>query len=814
MTRIQFYLLDIIYKTADSRPIIHLYGRTIDGKQICAIDTSFRPYFYAIPKSGAGAKDKIRKLELEYDHKKFHVVDVEVVSKYLIGQKKEALKIYVNLPKGVPLIKDILKDWDSIESVYEYDIKFTRRYLIDKGITPLSLIAVEGEIVSGKSKIPMIEIKGEPEISGESMQDMKVLAMDIETYNPRGKRSNPDKDPIIMIGLYSENFEKVITWKEFKTKETFIEFVKSEAELLERFKEAVESFKPDIITGYFSDGFDFPYILKRARKYKLEMDIGLDFSEPSLTGRAVAETKITGIIHLDIFQFIRRVISRSLKTDTYTLSAVTEELLGEQKAKVDIENLVEVWDKHLDELEAYCKYNLRDAQLTYDLCVKLLPNIIEFVKIIGLPIHDLTRMSFSQLVEWFIIKQTSNFNEIILNKPLFSQTEDRLKKSYQAAFVYEPKSGLYQNIAIFDFRSLYPSIIVSYNVSPDTMNCECCEEIQKAPLETKRIWFCTKKKGFLPSILEDLITRRMRIKEIIKKSGNEPLLAARSEALKVLSNSFSGYLGFYAARWYSIECIESATAWGRYHINKLIDTAKEKGFDVLYGDTDSVFLLMGEKTRGQAEAFLEHVNSRLPGLMELEFDGFYPMGIFVNVKFGAYGAKKKYALLDENNKITIKGFETIRRNWSLIAKETQKHVIKIILETGQAEKALGHVRDVIADLKNNNIPIDKVILHTRLQKELDDYGTISPHVAAAKLMQEKGIDVGTGSVIKFIIGKGAGKIRDRIKLPEDSTQQDYDPDYYINNQVIPSVERLFSVFGYSNEDFTGQKQSTLGSFVK
>lgn len=814
MTRIQFYPLDIIYKTADNRPIIHLYGRTADGKQICAIDTSFRPYFYAIPKSGTRIKDKIKKLELEYNNEKFCVVDAEMVSKEILGQKRDALKIYINLPKGVPLIKDILKDWDSIESVYEYDIKFTRRYLIDKGITPLSLITIEGEIVSGKSKVPMIEIKGEPEISGESMQDMKVLALDIETYNPRGKRSNPDKDPIIMIGLYSENYEKVITWKEFKTKETFIEFVQSESELLEKFKEAVEAFKPDIITGYFSDGFDFPYILKRARKYKLEMDIGLDLSEPHLTGRAVLETKITGIVHLDIFQFIRRVISRSLKTDTYTLSAVAEELLGEQKTKVDIEDLVEVWDKHLDKLEAYCKYNLKDAQLTYDLCVKLLPNIIEFVKIVGLPIHDITRMSFSQLVEWFIIKQTSNFNEIILNKPHFSQTEDRLKKSYQAAFVYEPKPGLYQNIAIFDFRSLYPSIIVSYNVSPDTMNCECCEEKQKAPLEKKRIWFCTKKKGFLPSILEDLITRRMRIKEIIKKNGNEPLLAARSEALKVLSNSFSGYLAFYAARWYSIECIESVTAWGRYHINKLIDAAKEKGFEVLYGDTDSVFLLMGEKTREQAEAFLEHVNSQLPGLMELEFEGFYPRGIFVSVKVGEYGAKKKYALLDENNEIIIKGFETIRRNWSSIAKETQKHVIKIILETGQAEKALEYVRDVIADLKNNNVPIDKVVLHTHLQKEIADYETISPHVAAAKLMQEKGIDVGAGSVIKFIIGRGAGKIRDRIKLPEDSAQQDYDSDYYINNQVIPSVERLFSVLGYSNEDFIGQKQSTLGSFVK
>lgn len=812
MTKIQFYPLDINYRVIDNKPVIYIYGKTTDGRQLCLIDDSFRPYFYVVPKQGTRLQDKIQKLELEYNNERFFVTDTEVDTKRVIGVETTVLRVYVNLPKGVPLIKDIVKDWEDVKAVYEYDIKFARRYLINKGMMPLSLTTVDAEQIPAKARVPVFRINGEPSTSEDSAKDLKILAVDIETYSPLGKRSDPDKHPVIMIGLYSEGFEKVITWKEFSTKERFIEFVKSEAELLERFKAVVGQFRPDIITGYFSDGFDLPYIRARAKKYRIGLDIGLDFSELQVRGRNSVESEIAGIVHLDIFQFIRRVISRSLKTDSLTLDAVSEELLGEEKNKVAIERLAEVWNKGMGELEDYCKYNLRDAQLTYDLCTRLMPNIIELVKIIGLPLFDITRMSFSQLVEWYIIKQAHAFNEIILNKPHFSQSEERLKRTYQAAFVYEPTPGLYENIALFDFRSLYPSIIVSYNISPDTMRCDCCEGRQPVPLENKYIWFCTKKKGFLPTIIEDLIARRARIKEIIKTSGRDGLLMARSEALKVLSNSFSGYLGFHAARWYSIESIESVTAFGRHHINKLINEAKAKGFSVLYGDTDSIFLKMDN--REKAEGFLEEVNSILPGLMELELQGFYPAGIFVSVKFGGYGAKKKYALIDDKENIIIKGFETVRRNWSLIAKETQRAVIELLLRTKKAQKAVEYVGGVINELRHNSIPIDKVVLHTQLQKEISQYETIPPHVAAAKLMQEKGIEIGPGSLIKFVVTRGRGRIREKIKLPEDVRQDEYDPDYYINNQVIPSVERLFLVLGCSKQDFLGQKQSTLESFAK
>jgi DNA polymerase Pol2 len=392
--------------------------------------------------------------------------------------------------------------------------------------------------------------------------------------------------------------------------------------------------------------------------------------------------------------------------------------------------------------------------------------------------------------------------------------KQRRSQTYTGGFVYEPKPGIYKDVVVLDFRSLYPTIIASHNISPGTLNCECCFEKELAPTETGKYWFCKKKKGFIPTIIEDLITRRMRIKEMIsKEKEKDPLLVAREQSLKVLANSFYGYLGFFNARWYSIESARSVTAWARHYIKTSMKKAEDEGFKTIYGDTDSLFVTLDGKTKDDALKFVEKINSKLPGVMELEFEGYYPSALFVSAKMSDAGAKKKYALLDDKGDVYIKGFETVRRNWSFIAKEVQRGVLDIILKENNPDKALEYVKSVISDLKSHEIPVEKVIIHTQLQKDIEDYASIGPHVAAAKLMRKKDIPVGPGSLIKFVVIKGEGRIRDKVKLAEDTKKDEYDPDYYINNQVIPSVNRIFNALGYEKDDLenhTGQKK--LGDF--
>ena len=807
--QLTFYPLDVSYKLKNDRAIIHIYGKTADGRKICVTDPNFQPYFYIKPKGDAHQLTKdLLNCRVPMNDDRAEVVDVKPIEKNLHGKPIKLLKVFTKLPQHVPIIKQEISTHPAVAECFEYDILFARRYVMDSDLTPLLSAKATGTFVTERSKVPIFEAEKIEAADEDLFPDMNLLAFDIETYNPDGKGMNTEKHPILMIALFGKNLKKVITWKRFPTINDNIEFVAGEFELISRFKELVEQAKPDIITGYYSDGFDFPYIIERARKYKIPLDLGLDHSTIDFNRRS-GEVKITGIVHLDIYQFIKKVLSRSLVTDSLKLDAVAAELLGERKHEIDIAKLAEDWDNGAA-LEKYCNYNLHDARLTYLLCQKILPNMEEMVKIVGLPLFVVSRMSFSQLVESYIFTQAKDYNEVAPNKPGYKEATKRRSQTFEGAFVFEPTPGLYSGVVIFDFRSLYPSIITSHNISPSSLRCDCCHDL----IPGQEDWFCQNKKGFLSAVLEDIITRRMRVTQIIKTSPEKnQLLQARSNALKLLANSFYGYLGFAPARWYSFESARSVTALGRYHINEVIKNATSSGFDVLYSDTDSLFIKLREKTKEDALRFVDAVNAHLPGLMELEYQGFYPAALFVSAKAGAFGAKKKYALLDEKGIVKIKGFEAIRRNWSIIAKEVQQTVLGIILKEKDNEKALQFVKDIVAQLRNRTIPVDKVVISTQLQKPIGAYGSIGPHVAAAQRMIARGITVVPRSIISYVIALGKGPLRDKTKLPDEIKDNDYDAEYYVNNQILPSINRIFDVLGIDVDEMVNKKQQqSLGKY--
>lgn len=811
---ITFFPLDVTYRIKNGKAYIYLYGKTADNKRICVTDPNFKPYFIIQPKSSAPLlSQELRSLRVPFRNDVAEVTDIQLLEKNFSGKTVQLLKVITRLPSHVPIIQDHLKGHPAIQDCFEYDIPFAKRYLMDTEMTPLLSTKATGTFITERSRVPVFEAERIEPSGEDSVKNLRVLSFDIETYNPGGKSVQAEKHPVIMVAFYGQDtnkeFRKAITWKRFKTTKEYIEFVEGEYELISRFKEVVEQYQPDIITGYFSDGFDFPYLEERAKKYKITLDLGLDHSPIDVNKRSNV-TQITGLVHFDVFKFVRRVLSRSLETDTYTLEAVSTELLGDHKHVVDLDSLAHVWDSKPEELEKFCDYNLHDAYLTFRLCEKILPNVEELTKIISLPFFTINRMSFSRLVESYIMKQCHSHNELIPNRPGYRDISTRRMQTYQGAFVFQPTPGLYENVVVFDFRSLYPSIITSHNISPGTLQCACCHE----PVPGENYWFCQKKKGFLPAVLENIIARRMRVKEIIKKTQEKnALLEARSEALKLLANAFYGYLGFAPARWYNIESARSVTALGRYHIHKVIDAAQKAGFTVLYSDTDSIFLKLEGKTKEEAQKFVERINADLPGLMELEYEGFYPAALFVSAKAGAFGAKKKYALLDEKGKLKIRGFETVRRNWSFIAKEVQEKVLGIVLKEKNPPKALEYVRDIIMGLRSHTTPIEKVVIFTQLQKPVDTYESIGPHVAVAKRMIERGMEAGPGTFIRLVITAGKGILRDRAKIPEEVSNNDYDADYYINNQIIPSVERIFAVLGIDITQTVAPKtQSKLGEF--
>ncbi|HNT60606.1 MAG TPA: DNA polymerase domain-containing protein, partial [Candidatus Bilamarchaeaceae archaeon] len=312
-----------------------------------------------------------------------------------------------------------------------------------------------------------------------------------------------------------------------------------------------------------------------------------------------------------------------------------------------------------------------------------------------------------------------------------------------------------------------------------------------------------------------LIDRRAAIKRELrsaeKDSPGHRALSARSHALKILANSFYGYLGYARSRWYSRKCAESVTAWGRMHILEAEEKAKASGFRVLYMDTDSLFLLLGEKGHEDALRFLEEVNRSLPEKMELELEGFYKRGVFVSKKAEERGAKKKYALLGEDGRIKIRGFELVRRDWSQAAKSTQRRVLEAILREGSKDRAVAIVRDVVGQLRSGNVPLEDLAIYTQMKKGLSDYDILSPELSAAQKAIKKGRAVEKGSIIGYVVTRKGKSISEKAELLEFAS--DYDPDYYINNQVLPAVLKILKELGADEYELThGGRQKGIGDF--
>jgi DNA polymerase I len=298
-----------------------------------------------------------------------------------------------------------------------------------------------------------------------------------------------------------------------------------------------------------------------------------------------------------------------------------------------------------------------------------------------------------------------------------------------------------------------------------------------------------------------LIDERTEAKKAYKREPDNKSLAAKSTALKILANAFYGYLGYPRARWYSRACASSVTAYGRFFITQTIEEAEKFGFKVLYGDTDSLFMLMGNKTKDDANAFVKRINSILPKTMELELEDFYVRGVFVGKRTTEGGAKKKYALLSESGRIKIRGFELVRRDWSKIARDTQLAVLEAILKEGSKEKAVKIIQDTIERLKEGRIDVKDLVINTQLRKGLRSYDIKSPELAAAKKAIEKGVkrrDEIEGVAIGYIITKHGNSISEKAEVEE--LAEDYDPDYYIDHQIIPATLKILKELGYNADE--------------
>jgi len=720
-------------------------------------------------------------------------IAVEEVKVLLGGEKKKLLKVICKKPADVPVLKGMLPF-----KCYEYAIPFAKRFIFDFQLVPNCVIKYErkGRLIT--------KIIG----TGDEEAELKKLAFDIETYNPLGM-PREKKDPVIMIS-YCGKKKGVITTK--KSDEEYVETVGSEKELIERFSEIVHEENPDVIFGYNSANFDIPYLETRAQVVKAHLSMGR--WEPSfrkIRKGMINGMEINGRTHIDLYPIIRFFgFIGVVKATNYTLDAVASDVLGKRKVEMKKDEMWKLWDE--ERIDKLAFYSLTDSELTAELGERYLPIEVELSTLTKMPLFDTSLSTSGQLVENLLIYNAVKNKMVIPPKPAGEAVGERINNPIQGAFVKLPEPGIYENIAVMDFRGLYPSIIVAYNIDPDMLTDKKGKNTVESPTGAV---FKTKPKGLVPSVLDYLIDFRVKLKRKLKTldpdSDEYVRIAARSQAVKILSNSFYGYLCYARSRWYSRKCGESVTAFGRKHIQETIEAAEKKGFEVLYGDTDSVFLIYKDKKK--VVDFVAEVNRSLPGKMELELEGFYPRGVFVSKKTGeGRGAKKKYAMISEDGRIKIRGFELVRRDWSKIAKDTQRRVLEAILKEGSRDKAVGIVKESIERLKSGKVPMEELVIITQLNKDpREGYEVKSPELSAAKKLMKAGKPVERGSIISYVITRKGATISEKAAPLEMA--RDYDADYYINNQVLPAVMKILKELGYDEYGLkVGGQQKGLDSF--
>ena len=582
-------ILDIDYVTFEDKPVIRLFSKDGD-RNVVLLDDTFEPYLYVMSDDLDECVDEIKD--------NIDVVNVEKVIKKDFQIETEFIKVTFKHPQELAKNRDALRDLESVIQIREFDIPFYRRYLMDRDVIPMTEVVATGEEVdsflsldSKKQDLTIIKLTEDLKRLEEYPQKFRILSFDLEVRNPHGM-PNSEEDEIIMIGVAS-NFgvNQVISTKtNSEDRDDFVKQVASEREMIQEFVNIIKQNNVDIIVGYNSDNFDFPYIKDRAKILGVDLDIGMDESDVKYIRRGYSNAaSLKGLIHVDLYLVMRRYMT----LERYTLERVYYELFGEEKIDVPGERIWEFWDNGGEELDNLFDYSLDDVVSTLKIAEQTLPLNLELTRIIGQPLFDVSRMATGQQAEWFLVKQAYFDGEVVPNKQGSNFADRANAEDNEGGYVKQPETGLHENLVQFDFRSLYPSIIISKNISPDVMylgDVESEDDYNISP--EHEIKFKKSPQGFIPSVIDKILQERFRIKREMKASNDsqeKKALDVQQQAIKRLANTMYGIYGFPRFRWYSFECAKAITSWGRQYIKSSIKKAEEFGFYAIYADTDGFY---------------------------------------------------------------------------------------------------------------------------------------------------------------------------------------------------------------------------------
>ena len=556
--------------------------------------------------------------------------------------------------------------------------------------------------------------------------------------------------------------------------------------LLERFVDDVQSLDPDVLIGWNVINFDLSVLQRRCKELGVAFEIGRSRTPGRvLEGRAGtlnAIARCPGRVILDGIECLRSAFWRF---QNYSLESVGRELLGRGKTiSAEHHKPSEITRLFHEDKAALARYNIEDCRLVLDVfaATDLLNFVVQRTRLTGLAMGR----QGGSVAAFDYLYLPRLHREGWVAPSLLRQSDPQ---GSPGGYVLDSVPGIHDNVAVLDFKSLYPSIIRTFRIDP-LGRAQPGDDPVPGFLGAR----FSREHSLLPTIIEELWQRR----DDAKRAGNQPL----SQAIKILMNSFYGVLGTDACRFYHPQLASSITRRGHEIIQTSRDWIEQQGFRVIYGDTDSLFVLLretGQASKARALELVANLNRwwqarirseyRLHSYLEIELETLFNRFFMPTIRGGEVGSKKRYAGITEagGGSLVIKGLEAVRSDWTELARSFQRELLYAVLQGQDAE----HLTRRYVDLVRSGGAESQLVYHKRLRRPLNAYRkTIPPHVRAARQL-----------------GKPVSEVRYYITVagpqPVERRTASLDYDHYVERQIKPVADAVLPFVGLDFDRIVG-----------
>ncbi|HLM70426.1 MAG TPA: DNA polymerase domain-containing protein [Thermoplasmata archaeon] len=764
MRTVELFLLEGSYHAVDDGVVVELFGRTREGEAIVARYYGFRPYFMITDPT-----DEVR-ARLTADKE---IIEFRDTKTWVAGSEHPALHVTLHRPWLVPQYRDQYRRRGEETSVLACDIPFVHRFLYDKHLGLGLAFEAEDEPEEVRARYTVPQVVRVVTSDGHDIRPAEVFRPSLRVLSFDIENAIRERTIFTICGVSVGGG---------RPRRTFRIHNPDERRLLEEFVATIIEDDPDVITGYNIGGYDFPLLVERAKATGLgELAIGRERSAPREMGERL--WKVTGRAVADAWWSVRR----DLKPKQETLQFVARTLLGDSKLDVDRREIEKEWAKDQVRVMEYCEH---DADLALRILQRLrtVEKAADLATVAHLPLEEGMNGRTSLYIDALLIPR-ADAKGVGVPMSHFAGRENPIEGGY----VHPIRPGIYRWVVVLDFKSMYPSIIISRNLCFTTLSPE---GTTVAP-SGARFLAASVRRGIIPEILSDLLADRSRFRQAGQAATGSEMKEyydGLQNAVKVLMNSFYGVLASSFYRFTNKDIGAAITAFGREAITSIIHDLEADSYEVVYSDTDSVFVRSPVASLEGAREFGERIAKRFTHEgVTFEFQSVFE-------SFFSHGVKKRYVgrTVWPTEDLVVRGYETRRTDAFDFQSVALLEIFDLVLK-GDTDTALRRARELVQSVRNREVAVERLVIARTVRAE-SEYNESTrealPFLRVYKQLRSEGYDVIPGMRVSWIV-TDSRKSPQEIEPWVDGRPFTKEPDWeYYADRVAQTLARVTEVFDW------------------